>query len=687
MALKLMYITNDPTVALAAEAAGTDMVWVDLETLGKAERQGNMDSVKSHHTVEDIRAIRKVLTRAELLVRVDPIHDGSAEQIERVIDAGADIIMLPMWKSREEVVRFLSLVNGRCRTMLLLETREADECLDEVLQLPGVDMVHIGLNDLHLSYKRTFMFELLADGTVERICERLRAAGKPYGFGGVGRIGTGLLPAEHILGEHIRLGSQMAILSRSFCDVTKVAEHEKIAELFDTGLRKLRACEDAWRQASAEELETNRRMVCQEVSSIAAAMKQGGKSMLTFQELKALSKKYGPSFYLLDTAAFRRNYQDLLQAFRAHYPKTSIAYSYKTDYIPRLCEIVSELGGYAEIVSDMEYAITKRLGIPAERVVFNGPYKDAAAMEEIILRGGIVNLDSLRDLNIVKEIAARHAQQKLAVGLRCNFDVHDGAISRFGFDVDGKDFLIALDYLRSAPNMRLKGLHCHFASRSLPTWPERAAGMLRLAERLGVADTVEYIDLGGGLFGRMPESLRCQFDTEIPSFKAYADAAARPFAEFYAHRTHQPWLMIEPGSALAGDVMKFASPVVSIKEVRGKEIATLLGSIYNINPTLNKKNPPLEVFSLGQAVMRHDLDFGGFTCIESDYLYRHYQGPLQEGDYVVFGNAGSYSVVLKPPFILPNFPVLERMEDGSVREVKRAETFEDLFRTYSFDFG
>lgn len=275
MALKLMYITNDPAVALLAEAVGTDWIWVDLETLGKAERQGHMDSVKSHHTVADIRALRAVLTRSELLVRIDPMHDGSPAQIEQVIEAGADIIMLPMWRSCEEVSRFLTLVNGRCRTMLLLETKEADACLDEVLRLSGIDMVHIGLNDLHLSYARTFMFELLTDGTVERICERLRAANKPYGFGGVGRIGTGMLPAEHILGEHVRLGSQMAILSRSFCDVTKAGGKEEVAEIFTTGMRELRACEAAWATATAAELSENRAAVCREVAAIAAAMKKG----------------------------------------------------------------------------------------------------------------------------------------------------------------------------------------------------------------------------------------------------------------------------------------------------------------------------------------------------------------------------------------------------------------------------
>ena len=78
-----------------------------------------------------------------------------------------------------------------------------------------------------------------------------------------------------------------------------------------------------------------------------------------------------------------------------------------------------------------------------------------------------------------------------------------------------------------------------------------------------------------------------------------------------------------------------------------------------------------------------DLDFGGFTCIESDYLYRHFSGKLAVGDFAVFGNAGSYSVVLKPPFILPNFPIVD-LSAGQVEIVKRGENFDDLFHTFSF---
>ena len=152
MALKLMYITNRSDVALIAEKYGVDRIWIDLETLGKEERQKGMNTVKSNHTVDDVRRIKPLLSTSEMLVRVNPWNENSEKEIEDVVSAGADIIMLPMWKSAAEVTKFLSVVDGRCKTTLLLETKEAVECLDEVLENGGMDEIHIGLNDLHLSY-------------------------------------------------------------------------------------------------------------------------------------------------------------------------------------------------------------------------------------------------------------------------------------------------------------------------------------------------------------------------------------------------------------------------------------------------------------------------------------------------------------------------------------------------------
>ena len=274
MSIKLMYITNDQQIAGIAQNAGTDKIFVDLEVLGKAERQGSIDSVKSHHTVDDVARIRQILTRAELLVRVNPLYEGSKQEIDRVIAGGAQIVMLPMAKSAKEVEQFIRFVNGRARVNLLLETREADEALDNILALGGIDEVLIGLNDLHLSYRRTFMFELLSDGTVERICNKLRRNNVFYGFGGIARIGYGALPAENILAEHYRLGSQMVILSRSFCDVQLLNDLAVIEDRFFNGIDAIRRYEERYIDWTADQFSANQVIVRDYVKKIVRNMEE-----------------------------------------------------------------------------------------------------------------------------------------------------------------------------------------------------------------------------------------------------------------------------------------------------------------------------------------------------------------------------------------------------------------------------
>lgn len=267
MSLKLMYITNSPEIASIAQSCGVDRIFIDMEYWGKEERQSGMDTVKLHHTVRDIEAVRPVLNFTELLVRINPIHESEAgivsskNEIDRAIEAGADILMLPMIKSKAEASKFVELVGGRAKTMLLIETAEANEGIDSILEVDGIDEVHIGLNDMHLAYNKTFMFELLIDGTVERLCEKFRKRGIPYGFGGIARLGYGMLPAERVITEHYRLGSTKAILSRSFCNANAISDMAQLKELFRSETAKIRRFEEKVAQYTQEQFEENRQEV------------------------------------------------------------------------------------------------------------------------------------------------------------------------------------------------------------------------------------------------------------------------------------------------------------------------------------------------------------------------------------------------------------------------------------------
>lgn len=396
--------------------------------------------------------------------------------------------------------------------------------------------------------------------------------------------------------------------------------------------------------------------------------------------IEQLRSEYGEAFYLLDSAQFRKNFTELKAAFNDIYPNWNIAYSYKTNYTPKLCKIVNELGGYAEVVSEMELEIAKRVGCKADRIIWNGPIKNVPIMEQFLLDGGTVNIDSKEELEQIKDIYNRHQDKLIHLGIRCNYEVNDGVVSRFGFDTEGEEFMEAVKFATSTPNVKFINFQCHFAKRQIAYWPARAKGMVDLIDRLGIIP--ERIDIGGGLFGKMADSLKAQFSCEIPDYQAYAKAAATIVADYFKDKDVKPELLIEPGSAVVGDCMKFVGTVKTIKNVRGKWIATVLGSQKNISMT--GINPPMEVVAMGGEQKEYkDLDFVGFTCIEGDVLYHNYSGKLAHQDAIVISNCGSYSLVMKPPFILPNFPVLD-ISEGKTEVIKRQENFDDLFHTFNF---
>lgn len=261
--MKLMYITKNPDIAKIAEEAGVDWIFVDMEFIGKGSRQGGLDTVQNHHTVDDVAAVKNVVNKVKVLVRVNPVHDAlpdypsSKDEIDAVINAGADIIMLPFFKTIKEVEEFIRYVGGRAKTCLLVETPDAAEILGQIVKVPGIDMIHIGLNDMHLALKMKFMFQLLSDGSVDKWAKIIKDEGISFGFGGLASLDGGIIPGRMILKEHYRLGSQMVIVSRSFCNADKISDLEEIRNVFVKGINEIRALEQECMHQPAEYFEKN----------------------------------------------------------------------------------------------------------------------------------------------------------------------------------------------------------------------------------------------------------------------------------------------------------------------------------------------------------------------------------------------------------------------------------------------
>jgi len=271
--LCLMYITNKPNIAGIAEKHTVNRIFIDLEVIGKEERQGHVDSVKSKHSISDVNIVKNAISKAQLLVRVNPLYTGTKNEVDAVIERGAEIVMLPMYKTLEDVKRFVDIVGGRAKTMLLCETNEAASLVTETAAMDGVDEMFIGLNDLHLARKMNFMFELLADGTVDTLCGKMSESDIPYGFGGIAQLNIGMLPAHYIIAEHYRLGSNMAILSRSFYDSNGTDEMSFVEHLFAYGVKEIRSYEKEIKKESDDFFIRNHDSVIDKVNKIVAKLK------------------------------------------------------------------------------------------------------------------------------------------------------------------------------------------------------------------------------------------------------------------------------------------------------------------------------------------------------------------------------------------------------------------------------
>lgn len=262
--IDLLQITNDPVFAERCAALSGMRLFVDLERMGKVERQAGRNTFISTHQIDDVARIKSVAGATPVMVRVNPLHADSAAEVNAVLACGADLLMLPMFKSAHELSAFAALVDSRAPIVPLLETAEALDCLADWVGTPGLAEVFVGLNDLHLSLGCDFMFEPLAHGLVERVANAARQQGLRFGFGGIARMDEGLLPGRDVLAEHVRLGSQAVIVSRTF-------HGSDSANSFEDEVALLRQAETAARCRSLAQVEADRARIHAQILELAAA--------------------------------------------------------------------------------------------------------------------------------------------------------------------------------------------------------------------------------------------------------------------------------------------------------------------------------------------------------------------------------------------------------------------------------
>lgn len=402
------------------------------------------------------------------------------------------------------------------------------------------------------------------------------------------------------------------------------------------------------------------------------------------KECVGLNDDMPTPYYIFDHDGFVSNLEKLEYAMKSYYPNYALAYSYKTNYTPYICKLVKTMGGYAEVVSDMELELALKIGYPNSKIIYNGPAK-GKMLEEHILNGGITNIDNMAELERVISLSQKYPNLQLKVGLRINVDIGANFISRFGFDVDSSEIFDVVAKIRAQSNLELVGLHMHVSrARNLEAWQRRIDKILEAADKF-IEGVPEYIDLGSGMFAEMEPYLKNQFNIKVPSYEEYAKIVAGTMMRHYEGLSSIPILFTEPGTTVVARYLSLFTKVIGIKTIKSYKIAMVDSDYHQIGETGQMMKCPYTIYKTetsGESLSA-PLNIVGFTCLEQDVLFRDFPETLSVGDIIEFRNVGGYSIVYKPPFIQPNCPIYAKI-DNNLLPIKRAETFEDIFSTFIF---
>ena len=389
------------------------------------------------------------------------------------------------------------------------------------------------------------------------------------------------------------------------------------------------------------------------------------------------------SFYLYNEDKLVKNFNSFLNSFKEFYCNVEIAYSYKTNYLPNLCKKIFHLGDIAEVVSEMELELALKLA-DNNRIIFNGPYKSEQSLIKSIENNVIIHIDNYDEFISILNILKNEKSKKCKIGLRINLSYSIDQVSRFGIDINDKDFKKILKIIQSNNQFHLVGIHCHLPNRDLKSFKFRIEKMLEIYESY-FFDKIEYIDIGGGFPSELSKTLAKQLNLKIDNQIDYAKVVGETMNHFFNEKKIvKPKLIVEPGTAIVANVMDFFTKVIAEKKVGKKNILMVSGSKFNYVGLQTKNlNFPYKEYFIDRTSEKkiRKCDLGGYTCIESDYILKNIKTSLKKGDYISIEDIGSYSIVMKPPFILPNVPIFQIVDD-TAKCIKRREDTDDIFNTY-----
>ena len=390
-------------------------------------------------------------------------------------------------------------------------------------------------------------------------------------------------------------------------------------------------------------------------------------------------------YYRIDESKLDADIEMLKVALEKGWNNYICSFSVKTNSLPWLLKHFKDNGFYAEVVSKEEYELSKRLGYTPDHVIYNSPIKDREAFEEIILGGGIVNLDSNYEPEWVEEIAGANSDKKIKVGIRVNYDLQklipdevlaDEEGSRFGYCYENGELKKVIDRLKKIENVSIIGLHLHSStkSRTISAFKALARVAVIVADEYDLS--LEYVDMGGGYYGGVKGK---------PDFRDYVPAIAEVLSEKFDVKNTK--LIMEPGVSMVSSSFDFVTSVIDTKQVREHTYVVIDGSRVNLNPQVTRREylHRFEYKDDNREVVPVQTICGA-TCMEYDRLFpADNERELKPGDRVIFTNAGGYTVCLTPLFIHYFPAVYVKKQDGSLFVAREPWTNDEYMSKNHFE--
>lgn len=379
--------------------------------------------------------------------------------------------------------------------------------------------------------------------------------------------------------------------------------------------------------------------------------------------------------FLFYEQEFISSIKSIKAAFGRFFSKVIIGYSVKTNSLPYCLKIAREQGCYAEVVSYNEYLLALKCNFSPDKIIYNGPLKSKETFLDAIVKGAIVNIETFREIEWLKELP-RNGSYK--VGLRLNIDIsrispgdqcHENDDSRFGFSFESGEFQLALERIKKINTVRLSGIHTHRTSRTrsplfyknVLNHTNHILNTLRL--------NVEYLDIGGGYFGKMPDK---------PTFEDYANEIYKTIR----NKDDKLTLILEPGNALTASSFEYLTSIIDVKEHIDKYFITTDGTRNDIDPFYRKTDYFKEIIMKDgrNIIANKEQIVGGCTCLENDRIFSIEKGNklLQVGDQIKYHRVGAYTMCLSPMFI-HYFPIVYSVDRNKKIAIVRQEWTENEF--------